>query len=66
MNSIIGPASYLLFDSLPLFRILAFLIPLIGVVAFCYIMSRRILPLMKAAPDYRFDNVPQRIKNLFL
>ena len=37
------------------------LIPIVGIVAFLYIMQRRILPLLKAAPDDRFNNIPARI-----
>ncbi|HCY87116.1 MAG TPA: electron transfer flavoprotein [Desulfobacteraceae bacterium] len=65
MSSIIGPASYQLFGFFPTI-ILSFLLPVIGVGLFTYIMARRIAPLVRANPDYRFDNIPQRIINLFL
>ena len=38
------------------------LIPLIGLAVFAYIMNKRIAPLLKAAPDNRFNRYPERIK----
>ncbi|MCA1784953.1 MAG: (Fe-S)-binding protein, partial [Desulfobacteraceae bacterium] len=43
-----------------------FLLPVIGVGLFTYIIARRIAPLVRANPDYRFDNIPERIKNLIV
>ncbi|OQX14737.1 MAG: electron transfer flavoprotein [Desulfobacteraceae bacterium IS3] len=40
------------------------LIPIIGVAIFTYIMAKRIAPLVLAAPDPRFDRVPERIINV--
>ena len=37
------------------------LIPLIGIAAFIYIMLKRVAPLMKAAPDERLDQIPERV-----
>jgi len=37
------------------------LIPLAGVVVFTYIMAIRMAPVVKAAPDSRFDRFPQRL-----
>ena len=37
------------------------LIPLVGIAIFIYIMTRRIKPLVKAAPDERFCCIAQRI-----
>ena len=65
MSSLIGPASYQLFGFFPTI-ILSFLLPVVGVGLFTYIMARRIAPLVRANPDYRFDNIPQRVVNLFL
>ncbi len=65
MSMIIGPASYLLFGFFPTV-IFSFLLPIIGVGAFAYIMARRIAPLVRANPDYRFSNIPARIKNLIV
>lgn len=61
MEPIIGPADFTLFGIIPTV-IFSFLIPAIGVGCFAYIMARRIAPLVKAAPDNRFDNIPARIK----
>ncbi|WP_245809468.1 (Fe-S)-binding protein [Desulfamplus magnetovallimortis] len=41
------------------------LIPVAGIGFFAYIMARRIAPLVRAAPDNRFDNIVDRLKNLF-
>ena len=63
MTSIIGPASFKFFGALPAV-ILSFIIPVVGVGIFAYIMARRIAPLVRANPDSRFDNIPQRLMNL--
>ncbi|MCA1732893.1 MAG: hypothetical protein LC732_04750, partial [Acidobacteria bacterium] len=42
-------------------KVLFLLIPLIGLVFFTWIMARRIAPLLRAAPDPRFEQIPQRI-----
>ncbi|MCP4723223.1 MAG: (Fe-S)-binding protein, partial [Desulfobacteraceae bacterium] len=63
MSSIIGPASYKLFGFFPT-AIFTFILPIIGIGLFAYIMARRIAPLVRAAPDNRFDRIDQRIKNL--
>ncbi len=65
MSSIIGPASYKLFGFFPT-AILSFIVPVIGIGLFVYIMARRIAPLVRAAPDSRFDRIDQRIKNLLV
>src|SRR6056297_1459457 len=65
MSMIIAPADYLLFGFFPTV-IFSFLLPVIGVGLFTYIIARRIAPLVRANPDYRFDNIPERIKNLIL
>ena len=44
--------------------IFSLLIPVIGVAIFTFIMAKRIAPLVKAAPDYRFDNLPNRLFNI--
>ncbi len=44
--------------------IFSVLIPIIGVAVFTYIMAKRIAPLVLSAPDYRFDRIFDRIKNL--
>lgn len=65
MSMIIAPADYLLFGFFPTV-IFSFLLPVIGVGVFTYIMARRIAPLVRANPDYRFNNIPERIKNLIV
>jgi Fe-S oxidoreductase len=58
-NALIAPAKYFfLFIPTVVFSIL---IPLAGVVLFTYIMAIRMAPLVKAAPDSRFDRLPQRV-----
>ena len=42
-------------------RILFVLIPVVGLLAFAWIMWRRIIPLLKAAPDPRMGQVGQRL-----
>ena len=64
MSSIIGPASYKLFGFFPT-AILSLVIPIVGVGIFAYIMARRAAPLVRANPDYRFDNIFARVQNLF-
>ncbi|OQY52896.1 MAG: electron transfer flavoprotein [Desulfobacteraceae bacterium 4572_89] len=63
MSSIIGPASYKLFGFFPTV-ILSFILPIIGIGLFAYIMARRAAPLVRAAPDDRFNAIGKRIKNL--
>ncbi|MCG8552018.1 MAG: (Fe-S)-binding protein [Desulfobacterales bacterium] len=65
MSMIIAPANYLLFGFFPTV-IFSFLLPVIGVGLFTYIMARRIAPLVRANPDYRLNNIPERIKNLIV
>jgi Fe-S oxidoreductase len=56
---LIAPAKYFfLFIPTVVFSIL---IPLLGVAMFTYIIAIRMAPLVKAAPDSRFDRLPQRI-----
>jgi hypothetical protein len=56
---LIAPAKYIfLFIPTVVFSIL---IPLLGVAMFTYIIAIRMAPLVKAAPDNRFDRIPQRI-----
>jgi Fe-S oxidoreductase len=45
-------------------KIIYILIPLIGVAIFAYIITRRLRPLLKAAPDDRFSRIPERIKSV--
>lgn len=65
MSPLIGPANFMFFGFFPA-AILSVLIPVVGVALFTYIMARRIAPLVRAAPDNRFDKIPERIKNLLM
>ncbi len=44
--------------------IFSFLIPVIGVAVFTFIIAKRLAPIVKAAPDNRFDRIPERIVNV--
>ncbi len=58
--ALISPASATL-AGIPA-KILFILIPLAGIGIFAWIMRRRIAPLLKAAPDNRFQRIPERIR----
>ncbi|MCF8109350.1 MAG: (Fe-S)-binding protein [Desulfohalobiaceae bacterium] len=45
---------------------LGLLIPLAGLIAFGSIMFKRLVPLAKGAPDPRFENIPERLKNVLV
>jgi Fe-S oxidoreductase len=45
-------------------KYLFMLIPIVGIGVFAWIMRRRIEPLLKAAPDPRFDRIPDRLQNV--
>jgi len=60
--ALISPASAV-FLGIPA-KLIYILIPLIGVGVFAYIIVRRLAPLLKAAPDERFNRIPERIKFL--
>jgi len=57
--ALLSPAAYKFFH-IPA-ALFALLIPLVGMCAFAYIMKRRIDPLLKAAPDNRFDRILARL-----
>ncbi|MCP4687430.1 MAG: (Fe-S)-binding protein, partial [Desulfobacterales bacterium] len=63
MNILISPASAS-FLGIPTV-IFALLIPLIGVGVFAYIMAQRSAPLVLAAPDVRFNRLPERLFKMF-
>jgi len=42
-------------------KVLFLLIPLVGLAAFAWIIARRLVPLLRAAPDPRLQDVPRRI-----
>ena len=58
--ALISPASATL-AGIPA-KIFFILIPLAGVGIFAWIMRRRMAPLLKAAPDNRFQRIPERIR----
>jgi Fe-S oxidoreductase len=61
-TALIEPAHYVVgFIPTVIFSVL---IPLIGLGIFTYIMTRRLAPLIRAAPDFRWDNLAIRIKQL--
>jgi Fe-S oxidoreductase len=60
--ALLSPAAYRFFHIPTAF--FALLIPLIGTGVFVYIMKRRIDPLLKAAPDDRFDRPLARLWNV--
>ena len=45
-------------------NIIYVLIPLIGVGTFAYIIFRRLMPLLRAAPSDRFNRIPARIRSV--
>jgi Fe-S oxidoreductase len=60
---LISPASFKLFGFIPTV-IFSVLLPLVGVGLFTYIMAKRVAPLVKANPDFRFDRPKERILNV--
>ncbi|MFZ2491941.1 MAG: (Fe-S)-binding protein [Thermoanaerobaculia bacterium] len=42
-------------------KVLFILIPLVGLICFAWIMARRVVPLLRGAPDPRFSQIPKRI-----
>lgn len=61
--ALISPAKMLLFGFIPT-AIFSLLIPMIGVGLFAYIMAKRIIPLILASPDFRFDRIATRTINV--
>jgi len=59
---LISPASSTIFG-IPA-NIIYILIPLIGIGTFAYIIVKRLQPLLKAAPDDRFNRIPERIRSV--
>jgi Fe-S oxidoreductase len=60
---IIPPASYTILG-IPLL-LLYIIIPIIGIALFTFIIAQRLQPLIKAAPDNRFDQLGLRLFNMF-
>ena len=63
MEMVLTPVAKVTILGIPL-SLLAILVPLVGILAFCYIMARRLIPLAKAQPDPRFDRPKERLKNV--
>ncbi len=42
-------------------RVLFSIITLLGVACFAYILAKRVVPLLRGAPDSRFDYLPERL-----
>jgi Fe-S oxidoreductase/diacylglycerol kinase len=42
-------------------KVLFLLIPLLGLLCFAWIVARRVAPLLRAAPDPRFQRIPERV-----
>ena len=61
--ALLSPAAYTFFH-IPT-ALFALLIPLVGTGLFAYIIKRRLDPMMKAAPDRRFDRPQARIWKVF-
>jgi Fe-S oxidoreductase len=60
---LISPANFVVLGFIPTF-LFSLLIPIVGVAIFAYIMAKRLAPLVKAAPDFRFDRIPERLKKV--
>ncbi len=61
---LISPASFKLFGFIPTI-IFSLLLPIIGVGTFTFIIAKRLAPIIKAKPDFRFDRPKERIINVF-
>jgi Fe-S oxidoreductase len=61
-SALISPASSTILG-IPA-QIIYILIPLIGAGIFAYIIGRRVAPLLRGAPDERFNKFPERIKSV--
>jgi len=63
MESVLIAPSNFTFLGIPTI-LFSLVIPVVGVGLFAYIMARRLAPLVKAAPDDRFNDIPIRIINV--
>ena len=61
-SALISPAASSLLG-IPM-AIIYVLIPLIGLCTFAYILFKRLAPLLKAAPDERFNRFPERVQSI--
>ena len=60
--ALISPASAS-FLGIPL-NVIYILIPLAGIGIFAYIIFKRVQPMLKAAPDYRFNRYAERVQSV--
>jgi len=60
MEPALIPPAKALIATIP-FIFFSILIPAAGLICFIYIIYRRFIPLLKAAPDPRFDHIPLRL-----
>ncbi|MFP3999586.1 MAG: heterodisulfide reductase-related iron-sulfur binding cluster [Desulfobacterales bacterium] len=58
-HALISPAAYTIFG-IPTV-IFSVLIPIVAVALFAYIIAKRLAPIVRARPDYRFDRPAQRV-----
>jgi len=59
---LVSPPSFMFLGFLPGW-VLSLIITLTGLVIFALLIFKRLMPLLKAAPDKRFDRIPQRVFN---
>ncbi|MFP4159960.1 MAG: (Fe-S)-binding protein [Desulfobacterales bacterium] len=58
-HALISPAAYTIFG-IPTV-IFSVLIPIVAVALFAYIIAKRMVPIVRSRPDYRFDRPAQRV-----
>ncbi len=63
METVLIPPANAYFLGIPTI-IFSFLIPIVGLVVFSYIITMRGIPLLKAAPDNRWNRFGERFQNL--
>ncbi len=63
METVLIPPASAYFLGIPTI-VFSFLIPIAGVIIFSYILAMRAMPLLKAAPDNRWDRFGERFKGL--
>ncbi|MGD8846589.1 MAG: (Fe-S)-binding protein [Desulfobacteraceae bacterium] len=61
MNAVLHPPAYGHFLSIPA-TVIYTVIPIVGVALFGYLIYNRMKPLLKAAPDHRFDDLAARLR----
>jgi len=60
---LLSPATYKLFGFFPTV-IFSVLIPVAAIALFTFIMAKRLAPIVKAKPDFRFDRPVERVINV--